>query len=164
MIKDGSYRGQVIAAAFGYTRNQKQQIEILLKLDTGEEVSYFGSFSGKAAQYTLEAMRLCGWSESDGTNLGNMRNVVDVVLATKTDDYGTKQEARIYAPRPAGTLRTRDDARMTDDEAAFLLQANGIPVATPAQRPAPRQAPPPRRNDSPPPMPGDDAAFEPDPF
>lgn len=162
MIKDGSYRAQVIGATFGYTRNQKQQIEILLRIEgTDEDVSCLSSFSGDAAQYTLEKMRTCGWSDSDGTNLGNMRNTVDVVLATKTNEYGTRQEVMIYPPRKPGTLRTPEHARMHEDEAAFMLSSLGVPVAAPAQRPAPRQAPPPRRTqDGPPPMPGDDAVKE----
>jgi hypothetical protein len=143
-MKDGRYRMQCVGAALGYSKNGAQQIEILLREpETGEECSFFGYFSGKAAPITLEVMTMCGWDKEDPMNFDKIRGDVDVTLEPDTYEGKTSQKVRIYPPRPPGSLRTKEKDLMRPDEGKELFTRLGV-IREPAPNRQPRrQAPPP---------------------
>lgn len=123
-MNNGRYNAKAVDCALGYTRNQKQQIEILLEVQDGpakgERISYFGSFSGKAAQYTLEAMHACGWNTGEPPK-NVCRNVVPIEVFDELNENNGKtyQKVRIFTPRTS--LMTPAENRMSEKEADEFL-------------------------------------------
>lgn len=145
-MKDGRYQAQGVDAVLGYSKNGKQQIEILFEIcdagpAKGERISFTGSFSGGAAEYTLGAMRVCGWAPA--TPLSTCcKNKIEIEVYTETftgRDGGEQQAQRVRIRTPRTSLQTPTDRRMTaEDGAKFLADLAG--VAQPVTPSKPRQS------------------------
>ncbi len=132
-MNNGRCNAKAVDTAMGYSRNGKQQIEILLEAvdgdSAGERISYIGSFSGGAAQYALEAMRACGWESGRPVVAENFPNVVPIEVHEEEYDGKTRQKVRIFTPRK--TLVTKIENRMSPIDAdAFLASITGTAPST----------------------------------
>lgn len=137
MISNGKHSAKAVDATLGYAKNTSQQIEILFEIcgndpAKGERISYTGSFSGGAAVYTLQAMRLCGWDT--GHPVADVcRNTVEIDVVEEEYNGRMRQKVRVFAPREG--LRTPEHARMSSADAdSFLASLCGDAPAPAAKR------------------------------
>jgi len=134
-MKNGRYRAKASDVALGFSKNGKQQVEILCEVvegpAKGERESFVGYFSDKAAIYTLEAMRAGGWDTGKPPIVSSFTKEFDIELYDDLSDNGkTYQKVRIFGARVA--LRTAEKDRMSPQEAdEFLANLCG---STPAKQ------------------------------
>lgn len=129
-MKNGRYMARAINACLGFDKNGGQKIEILFAIldanskETGEEISYFGSFVGKGAAFTLEAMRTLGWEH--GKELSSIRGVKEIEVYEEEYNGKMNQRVRILTPRKG--LITREQDRMSPEQAKKFLARLGQPI------------------------------------
>ncbi len=67
MLNPGKYRARPIAAALGLTSKGTDQIAVTFELldPAGERITWYGFFTEKTTDRTLESLRHCGWKGND---------------------------------------------------------------------------------------------------
>lgn len=109
-IAAGNYRGRAIKGSeqYGQTSNGNDQIVIDLDLpDIGEKVSTFLVFTDKAAQYSLDRLRACGWKGDDLSNLDGIdANEVDVEV--KYEMYQGQEKMKVQIVTGGGAVKLKD--------------------------------------------------------
>lgn len=67
MLTPGKYRAVPVAAALGYTLKGNEQIAVMFEtLDpAGERITWYGFFTDKTTDRTLQSLRYCGWAGAD---------------------------------------------------------------------------------------------------
>lgn len=136
-MKTGNYKAKCVDVCLGYTKSGSQMIEMLMEaVDeecAGERISCVMSFSGKAAPYTLDRMRLCGWKDLQPIE-DVMKNVVEIRVYD--DEYEGKVRQKCEIVTPQTSLRTGKDFRMGKRDAAEFLRSLVTPEnATPPAKP-----------------------------
>lgn len=165
MMDNGTYRARAKGGEFGYTQNNAEQIAVLFAIlgdddaETGEHITWFGYFTEKTQQRTLEALRYCGWTGNDLTDLVGLGGAV-VEIVVEQEEYNDKWQAKVkWVNRPGGgavkLAKPMGDKEKRAFAARFRNMAAGIPAvgATPAKAPASKPpaktAPPTRREPDP---------------
>lgn len=186
MIEQGKYRGRAREWALGVAGTGTKQIGVVFDLidKPGEAITWYGYFTDKAFDRTIESMRHCGWEGVDLSDLAGMdRNEVILVVEhePETDESGTPLNDENGNPRMRARVRwvnsqgglAMANALEGNDLAAFAAQMRGRIAALdprqarakPAARPSSGQAQrPPTRAGTPdgrpePPPIGDDIPF-----
>lgn len=109
MIEAGTYYARGVGVDFGIA-NGKEQVAIQFRIEggsePGSELPYYGFFTDRTAERTVESLRFCGW---DTDNLGDVtaevigRNLVKIVV--EHDSYNGKVRPKIaWVNRVGGTL------------------------------------------------------------
>lgn len=163
---DGNYLARGTQAALGETGTGKEQVAVIFKILApgfeGKHITWFGYFTDKTADRTIESLRICGWAGSDLSDLSGIdTNEVELVIAN--EEYEGKTISKVRWVNRAGGVGLA--APMSPEKAkAFAAkmkgavlrydQANGKPKPT-APRPAPsnrgsHEPPPPSDGDMPP--------------
>lgn len=97
-IPQGKYRARAKNADFGFTLNGKEQVLVtfdLLDPDyDGETISWFGYFTDKTQERTMQALRYCGWQGDDVTNLDGISDQ-EVELVIEHETYEGKTRAKV---------------------------------------------------------------------
>jgi hypothetical protein len=108
MIENGIYLATPMpGAALGYTSKGTESVgvEFVLK-ESGQRVSWYGYFSEKTTERTIEALRFCGWTGqdlSDLSEIGQDQNV-EVNLVIEQEEYEGKVRAKVQWVNRAGGL------------------------------------------------------------
>ncbi len=109
-IAAGTYRGRAIKGSeqYGQTSNGNDQIVIDLDLfELGEKVSTFLVFTDKAAQYSLDRLRACGWTGDDLSNLSGIdANEVDV--SVKYEMWEGQERMKVQILTGGGAVKLKD--------------------------------------------------------
>jgi hypothetical protein len=109
-IAAGTYRGRAIKGTeqYGQTSNGNDQIVIDLDLfEIGEKASTFLVFTDKAASYSIDRLRACGWKGEDLTNLDGIdANEVDVEV--KYEMYQGEQKMKVQILTGGGSVKLKD--------------------------------------------------------
>lgn len=140
MIPVGRYSAKCVDYTF-LNKGNGQQIEIRLEVvdgpSKGEQVSYYGGFSGRGEAFTFEAMRACGWD--DLQPLANLkRNTVEIDVGEREYNGKVYPQVRIYAKRSG--CQTKPEDRMSEKEAdEFLRRILGAPEPAPKRERGPRE-------------------------
>lgn len=98
-IADGTYRAQALQGALAKTKTGKEQVGVLFQLMDEEgnpthTITWFGYFTEKTLERTIESLRLCGWHGDDVSNLeGLTDNEVDLVI--KQEEYEGTRTPRV---------------------------------------------------------------------
>lgn len=150
MIEEQTVKARAVEAALGYTSQDNEQVAIDFVLLEGPNenahITYYGSFSEKAVEHTLKALRTCGWEGDDLSDLSGIdANEVELVIAHEEDLEG-QLRARIRwvnAPGSRGiAMKTRMDEgaakafaeRMKGHVLAHKQRTNGAPTPEPQGR------------------------------
>lgn len=145
MIDEGKHRAKATSWAIGKAQTGNYQIGIefdLLDLP-GHAITYYGSFSDKAYEFTIKAMRACGWQGADLAVLEGL-DANEVVLVVEHEEYNGKVQAKVKWVNSQGGLAMAN-ALQGDELAAFAASMRGkILAADPGA--ARRQASPSRSN------------------
>ena len=167
----GTHKAKVVDHEFGIA-NDKEQVALMLQIvggdHDGKSIAWFGYFSDKTAERTLESLRYCGWDTDDLAQLdGIYKNEVEIVV--EDEEYQGKWRSRVKWINRASKLSLKNtmdanalkafSARMRSQAVASRLKANPPAQQGAASKPAqasnaPRSQPAPRQQ----PMrePGDD--------
>lgn len=145
-IEAGMYKGRAVAGSEQYGSTSNGNDQIVIDLDLGEEgkVSTFLVFSDKAAPYSMQRLRACGWQGTDLSDLkGIDANEVDVEV--KYEEYNGEEKMKVQIYTGNGVvLKDQFDAK---GKKAFAAKYAKLAQTTPSV--ATNAAPP--RNASPPP-------------
>ena len=109
-IAAGTYRGQAIKGSeqYGQTKNGNDQIVIDLNLlDIGEKVSTFLVFTDKAAEYSLDRLRACGWKGDDLSNLDGI-DANEVEVEVKYEQYNGETKMKVQIITGGGAVKLKD--------------------------------------------------------
>lgn len=132
----GTWRARVTAAEdvqFGLSSNNNEQVAIPFVITQGEHqgelITYFGSFTEKAVDHTLKAMRNCGWQGDDLSNLvGITDNEVELVCAM--EEYNGQMKLRVrWVNRPGEGKVKLDRPLDSAQRAAFAARMKGTVIA-----------------------------------
>lgn len=118
LIPKGTYRARAVNAKLGQGKNAPQVgIEFELLGDaalSGRRISYYGSFSDAAMEFTLRALRTCGWRGDDVSSLiGITDNEVSLVI--DQEEWEGKTRNKVKWVNPLGGLAMK--AELAEDEA-----------------------------------------------
>jgi hypothetical protein len=136
MIAPGRYRARGVEAALGMTGTGKEQVAILLRVveeggeNHGAELTWYGYFTEKTAERTLESLRHLGWTGDDLTDLSGIdANEVSIVVEHEEGQDG-KLRARVqWINAPGGGLAMKD--RLDGAAAkAFATRMRGMAIAS----------------------------------
>lgn len=159
----GHYRGKAVAYALGETQGGNPQVVINFELSEGEtkgmRLSYYGYFTDKTQEHTIAAIRACGYTGADLSEItpAQLPNEVDLVIVQEEQQdergnpAGTRARIRwVNAADRIGLARQMDSVKAK----AFAASMKGAMLAQAAGKPKPVQnnaAPPSLRQPNPPP-------------
>lgn len=136
-IAAGTYRGKAIKGSeqYGQTSNHNDQIVLDLDLlDIGEKVSTFLVFSDKAAEYSIDRLRACGWS---GDDLGNLDGIDanEVEVEVKYETYQGELKMKVQIVTGGGRVKLKDQL---DDKGkkAFAAKYRDLAKSVAGAKPA----------------------------
>lgn len=138
--EDGTFRARAVEWDLGYTSTNKEQVAVrfeLLDVDEGARyLTWYGFFTDKTTERTLDSMRHCGWKGDDLFDLSGLGdNEVDLVLETEEDNEG-KAHLRVRWVNSRGGLALKD--RMDDDaRRTFAQRMKGAVLAHKKKAPRP---------------------------
>lgn len=139
MLPAGTYPATAIAAdaQFGRTRKGHAQIALPFRIDEGEHagqaITWFGFFTDKTRERTMESLRYCGWRGDDLSDLGPLDQQVEIVI--EHEEYDGKVRAKVQWVNRIGSGRVQLQDQMNESELRqFAAQmrsiARGIPEAS----------------------------------
>lgn len=137
-IEPGIYKARAVAGSeqYGETSNGNDQIVLnLTLLESGDTVSTFLVFSDKAAPYSIDRLRKCGWSGADLAKLDGIdANEVDVEV--KYEEYKGEMKMKVQIITGGTvTLEKQFDAK---GKKAFAAKHAALAKATLGAKPAPK--------------------------
>jgi hypothetical protein len=146
MLSPGYYRARAVEYALGKTQNGTRQVAVRFEvLDEqgapgGERVTWYGYFTEKTAERTLESLQYCGWEGDDVTDLtGIERNEVQIVV--EHEEYeGENQRARRLGEQSRRREHRHQGASRRSREGSFCARDEGEgPGHAPGTAPRPRK-------------------------
>lgn len=150
----GTYTARAVSAALGLTDSGKEQIAIdFVVLDegfAGQHITYYGYFTEKTEDRTLESLRYCGWRGDDLTDLSGI-DANEVRIECENDTYEGKTRLKVAWVNGMGGLALKTP--MTPDQTrAFAARMKAKAAASRMKVGAPprNDAPPPTDADAPP--------------
>ncbi len=138
-IEAGTYRAKAVAGALGYTKDHNPQVAVELHvLDesfAGESITWFGYFTEKSQERTLESLRILGWKTDDLSDLSGITDN-EVKIVVEEDEYMGEVRLKVKWINKSGGIALKE--RMNEAEAkAFARKMKGAALASRAGAPAP---------------------------
>lgn len=141
----GTHAARAIAAKLGETSKGDTQVAVEFEItdlpDGPRRITWYGFFTEKTEDRTIEALRICGWT---GTDFTDMQVGADVSLVIEDDTWEGKTRAKVkWVNRPGGIAMAKPmdaakaaafSARMKGKLLAFD-QAAGTKQAAPSKPP-----------------------------
>ena len=113
MIPAGRYQAVPTKAELGETSTGKEQVGVEFEITTagehtGHRVVWFGFFTEKTTERTIESLRVCGWTGTDITDLTSVGQASPVVeLVIDHEEYNGKVTAKVQWVNRAGGLQMK---------------------------------------------------------
>ena len=146
MIQQGNHRARAEGCTFGAAKNGTEQVAVYFRtVDTGEQITWFGYFSDKTMDRTLESLAACGWDPNMGIEAADeavRANEVEIVV--EHEDYEGRTRAKVRWVNKIGNARIEAIAPAQAKSLEQRLRARALAMrqGKPAAAPAPqRQAP-----------------------
>lgn len=147
MIEAGRYKARAIEWRLGVTGGGNEQIGVLFQLEDGQLMTWYGFFSEKTTERTLDSLETMGWDGVSITDpMGLDRNDVQLVVEHETNDEG-KTFPRVRWVNRLGGLTMKEELSGAALQ-NFKQRMQGTIIArrqskgAPAPRPQQRQVPP----------------------
>jgi hypothetical protein len=107
VIPAGVYPARATRHQWGYTEGGKEQVLIEFQItgdtsETGTLLAWFGYFTDKTWERTLEALRYCGWEGDDLAAIGELDKDVEIVVEHEEDESGVVRAKVRWVNRPGG--------------------------------------------------------------
>jgi hypothetical protein len=154
-MQAGKYKARASAVAMGVASTGNEQIIISFSLDTGDSISWYGYFSERAWERTVESLRICGWTGEDlsdfdaGQLAGLDTHDVELVVEQEVDMEGvprarvrwinTLRGSGILVKQPLAGADLKGFAAKMKGKILALDKSSGTKPARPASRSKPRQ-------------------------
>lgn len=166
MMEPGTYKARAIEGALGLTSTESEQVAVRFAITQGphqgDEITWYGFFTEKTIDRTLESLRYMGWAGDDLSELNGIdKNEVSLVIEHEERDFNgeMKTVARVrWVNSGGGGLKNKLEGAPLKAFAARMKghvvaqrQKMGLPNATaPRARATGNDAPPPSDDDAPP--------------
>lgn len=154
--------------ALSETKNGTEQIAVYFEISTPEAdipaITWFGFFTDKTWERTIESMRICGWTGSDLTKIEGLdANEVELVIEDEEHEGRVRPKVR-WVNKPGGIAikapLSGDKAKAFAAVMAQKIKALDASAPKPAGKPAPKKpAPHIGTAGGPPPLTDDDLQF-----
>lgn len=121
MIRPGTYEATVVNHAITTTQKGDPQAQVQFSLeDSGrpQMITWYGSFSDKAAPYTIKALIACGLEGNNPAGPLKLGQKVSIVIENEIDEGG-KERTKVRWVNPLGAVRNV----MAPDQALSRLSA-----------------------------------------
>lgn len=150
-IQPGTYAARATDAVLGYTSNGSEQVAVAFVLldDKGQQtvthITWYGFFTEKTTERTIQALRHCGWQGDDLSELSTVGSAdVELVIDDEPDLQG-QMRTRVRWVNALGSSAPAIKDRMGDAQRkAFAAKMRGMVVAANGGKASPRPAAPAR--------------------
>lgn len=110
MIEKGTYTAKAVEWKLGVTGTGKEQIAVLFQLEDGSQITWYGYFTEKTTERTLDSLEYMGWDGVDISNpVGLDRNEVRVVIDHEVSEQDGKTYARVKWVNQMGGLAVKEE-------------------------------------------------------
>jgi len=147
----GKYTARATDVALGMTETGKEQIAVSFEVvdgdQAGEEITWYGYFTEKTAERTIESLRHMGWQGNDLAAIAVDQLPNEVSIVVDADEYNGVTRMKVQWVNRAGAglaLRTR---MAPDAASSFAARMKGLCMSVKAdapQVPRPRNPAPPQ--------------------
>lgn len=153
MIEAGTFKARGVEAALAVAGNGSEQVAVQFVLlegpDEGKHITYYGYFTDKTTERTIDSLRLCGWDGDDLSDLtGIDANEVYLVIEHDENDKGEARATVRWINGQGGGLAVKERMdegtakafaeRMKGHVLAAKQRTRGAPAST--RQPAPPKA------------------------
>jgi len=139
VINAGIYNGRAQSVQWGRTSKGAEQVALEFRIvegdpeAIGQTVVWFGFFTDKTWERTMESLRYCGWKGDDlsAIRVEDLDQLVELVV--EHDEYQGDINARVaWVNRPGGGGRLKLKDQLSPDEvrafaARMKQRAKGVP-------------------------------------
>lgn len=116
MISEGTYTARAKEAKLGHTSGGAEQVGVLFEITTegpfkGHGITWYGYFTEKTIERTIEALRMLGWTGTDIAKLNVEGGEANIVV--EHDTYNDKTSAKVqWVNRPgSGGIAMKDEMK-----------------------------------------------------
>lgn len=131
MIQPGKYTAVAVAedVQWGKTKTDKVQVAIPFRIEEGQHaghtITWFGFFTEKARERTLESLRFCGWKGNDLANLGPLDQQVEIVV--DEEEYDGKVRTKVQWVNRLGSGKVKLNETLDPNELrTFAAEMRGL--------------------------------------
>jgi hypothetical protein len=142
MIESGTYEARPVTAALGMTKGDKPCVGVEFELvETGSHITWYGYFTDKTQERTIESLRFCGWTGTDLDNLSEIgtKEKLTVQLVIEQEEYEGKVRAKVQWVNRGGGLQLNKPLAGTEAR-AFAARMKGAVLAYDQQKGSTKQA------------------------
>lgn len=149
-MNDGTYSAVVIEGLLGVASTGNEQVAVSFETTdgdgnpTGERIGWYGTFTDKAAPWTIKALRTMGWKGDDLSDLESIKGT-PVSIVVKAEEHKGKMYPKVQFVNPPGGGALLKD-QMTPEAAKSFAErmkskvrladaANGAPRNNGAPKP-----------------------------
>lgn len=127
----GTHKAKVVDFEFG-TANGKEQVALMFQITSGEHegksIAWFGYFTEKTAERTMESLRYCGWHTDTLADLSGVTdNEVEIVVEDETYEGKTRSKVKWVNRASKLNLKDKMDANALQ---AFAARMRGLAIAS----------------------------------
>lgn len=113
MLDRGTYKARAYDAALGVSSKGTEQIAVAFRVTegdyAGQSITYYGFFSEKTVDRTLESLRHMGWTGDDLTSLDGIdANEVEIVVDHEEDQQGEMRARVRWVNKPGSGLAMKE--------------------------------------------------------
>lgn len=148
----GTHAAKAITAILSETKKGEPQVVVdfqLLDIEgQSPHIAWYGYFTEKTEERTIESLRICGWA---GTDFTDIKVDAEVQLVIEAEEYEGKRQQKVkWVNRPGGVAMAKP--MDTGKQAAFAARMKGKLLAFDQKSgtPTPKNPPPPKDSDAPP--------------
>src|SRR6185436_7953269 len=138
VIEAGKYRARATDAKLGVAQTGSDTVAVAFELldHPGNHITWYGYFTEKTVERTMEALRYCGWTGDDVSDLAGIdANEVELVIEHEEDQKGTMRARVKWVNRP-GSSKAQLKTEMNDSQKrSFAAKMKGYALASKAKIP-----------------------------
>lgn len=158
------FKARGIQAALGKTSNGNPQVAVELEITEGERqgdtLTWYGYFTDKTEERTIQSLRLLGWEGDDLSSLiGIDQNEVTIVVEEEEYDGQVREKVKWINGGGLAMKETMDDGAAKAFAAKMRGKVLAVSKAMPRAKPANGQKPPAQKPPSEDDLKGDDIPF-----
>lgn len=141
----GTFRAKALDGGYGQTGTGKEQVAVLIELETGNRLTWYGYFTDAAAERAIESLIIMGVTDLESlAGLGSTE--FEAVVDEETYEGKTRDKVKFINRLGSGgvAMKSRmDDAQKRSFAQRFkgkflsLQRASGVAPAAPATSPQP---------------------------
>ncbi len=128
LLPAGDYAVTAVTAKLGYAGTKNEQIGIRLRIMEGtykgKTLLYYGSFAGKAEEFTVKAMLALGFTGADMRDLSSMLQGTSAIAVVEHSEYQGKITAKVQWINGAD-VQMKDEMK-PNEVAAFAQRMRGV--------------------------------------